>query len=422
MGTNSVWFSNFIEFMRSFPILAVLAITSMALPLRGAPAVIISLDSVAKRIQAHNPDLAAARMRIREALGRVSQSGRLANPELETLVENNARFREGRLQMEFSQRFPVTDRLRLEKEISLTELKASEAEVREVERQLVATAREQIVKLLALRHQRELLESQSANASELARTLADIAGRGEGSALDAGQAKLEGAGLGIEAAGIKAGEIELIGQLKALLGMRLGEPLSVTGVLPDPVLPTGGGNFSDRPDLQAAKLQSTAAAQEVALEQTRKYEDVEGGIFAAVERSEDVPKGYDNEGIVGLRVKIPLPLWNQNTGAVEQARAKQQRHELETVALARGIQQEADAALAEMKQWQAVIQQISLELMPVADEQIKMTETLYQEGRGDFQSVLRTRGKRLELAAARIDALRGFHLARVRHESAFAKY
>ena len=67
----------------------------------------------------------------------MNQAGRLSNPDLETSFESNSDFREGKFEIDFSQRFPVTDRLQLEKDVSLTELKASEAEVREVERQIV---------------------------------------------------------------------------------------------------------------------------------------------------------------------------------------------------------------------------------------------------------------------------------------------
>jgi len=59
--------------------------------------------------------------------------------------------------------------------------------------------------------------------------------------------------------------------------------------------------------------------------------------------------------------------------------------------------------------------------MPLAEEQRTLAETTYRNGQGEIQSVLRTREKRLQLAVARLDALREFHLARVRHETALAK-
>lgn len=397
---------------------ALLALATMAIPLRAEPAVVVSLASVGHRIRAQNPDLAAARLRIQEAVGRMNQSGRLANPELETSLEHNPRFREGKLEVGLSQRFPVTGRLQLEKDVSLTELKAAEAEVREVERHLTGQARQAVVKVLASRQRRELLREQSGVSGDFAKFLSDIAAKGEGSPLDAGQAKLEAASLAMEMRQLDAAESALVGELKPLLGMRPGEALSIGGTLPDAILPGTGADPSRRPDFQAAKLDALAARQGVALEQARRYDDVEGGIFTGVERTEDVPAGYENEAIVGLRFKVALPFWNKNEGAIQEAEAKQQRKEKEAIALSRTIRLEAETARNEMREWAKMIAEINDTLLPLADEQAAFAETTFRNGQGEIQSVLRSREKRLQLAAARLDALREFHLARVRHETA----
>ena len=400
---------------------ALLALATMAIPLRAEPAVVVSLSSIGGRIRAKNPDLAAARLRIQEALGRMNQSGRLANPELETGLEHNSRFREGKFEIGVSQRFPITDRLRLEKDVSFTELKSAEAEVREVERQFTGQAREAVVKVLASGQRRELLREQSAVSKQFADFLSEAAEKGEGSPLDAGQAKLEATSLSMEIRQLDASETALLGELKPLLGMRPGEALSIGGTLPEATLPGTAADPSRRPDFQAAKLGALAAAQGVALEQARRYDDVEGGIFAGAERTEDAPEGYQNEAIAGVRFKIALPFWNKNEGAIQEAEAKKIRKEMEAVALGRGIRLEAEAARAEMQEWAKMIAEINDTLLPLADEQTKLAEDAYRNAQGEIQSVLRSREKRLQLAAAKLDALREFHLARVRHETALAK-
>jgi cobalt-zinc-cadmium efflux system outer membrane protein len=397
---------------------AILACSLTAHPLHAESAVVVSLASIGDRIHAQNPDLAAARLRIQEALGRMNQAGRLKNPEFESGFEQNSRFREGRVEIGISQRFPVTSRLKLEKDVSLTELKAAEAEVRDIERKLTGQAREIVVKILANRKRRELLREQSKVSGEFALFLSEIAAKGEGSPLDAGQAKLEAASFTMELRQLDAGETGLHGELKPLLGMRPGESLSVGGTLPELSLPGQNADPSRRPDFEAAKLDAFGAAQGVALEQARRYDDVEGGIFAGAERTEDAPNGYDNEAIIGLKFKVALPFWNKNDGAIQEAEAKQQRKEMEAVALVRNIRLEAEAAHAEMREWAKMIAEINDTLLPLADEQAALAETTFRKGQGEIQSVLRSREKRLQLAAARLDALREFHLARVRYETA----
>ncbi len=407
--------------MSKFHLIALSVCALMAHPVSAEPSVIVTLESVGGRIRAQNPDLAAARLRIKEALGRMNQAGRLSNPEIESAIEHNSRFREGKFEIGLSQRFPVTDRLRLEKDVTLSELKASEAEVREVERQLVGQARVLVVKLLSTRQRRELLREQTAVSKEFSDFLSNIVAKGEGSALDAGQAKLETTSLAMEIRQLDASETALAGELKPLLGMRPGESLNVSGVLPAPFLRAIPVDPFNRPDFQAAKLNAQVAAQGVALEQARRYDDVEGGLFAAAERTEDAPDGYENEAIIGLRFKMALPFWNKNEGNIQEAEARKDRKEMEVVALGRGIHLEAEAARAEMAEWKRLIDEIDETLLPLAAEQTKLAEDSYRNGQGEIQSVLRSREKRLQLSAAKLDALREFHLARVRLETSLGQ-
>src|SRR5262245_54871871 len=81
-----------------------------------------TVDAAADYAIKHNPVLAAARLRIEEARGRLQQSGRLSNPELELDFVRNTMGREGELGVSLMQRFPLTARLRHEKAVSRGEL------------------------------------------------------------------------------------------------------------------------------------------------------------------------------------------------------------------------------------------------------------------------------------------------------------
>ncbi|MBN8457360.1 MAG: hypothetical protein J0M04_05915 [Verrucomicrobia bacterium] len=56
--------------------------------IRAESSLVLTLDLLANRIHRQNPDLAAARVSIQAALGRVRQAGRLANPELQLPIEH----------------------------------------------------------------------------------------------------------------------------------------------------------------------------------------------------------------------------------------------------------------------------------------------------------------------------------------------
>lgn len=386
--------------------------------LSAAPAVVVTTETLAARIRAQNPDLVAARWRISEAWGRVRDSGRPENPRVETSFQHNRAFREGALEVGFFQRFPVTDRLTREKEISLAEVKAAELEVRGAEQKLIADARAGFIEVLANRQRRELYLQQSALTEQLAKSISEAAAKGEGSLLDAGQARVDAMQSTAEVRQLEAqGEVAL-GALKAMLGIRPDENLVVSGKLGMAHIPGVSRDPSRRADYQLARLESEIAAKSADLERAKRYEDWEAGAFVAGERSEDAPSGYENETMVGIKLSIPLPFWNRNEGKIEEADARRNRKLSETKASALKIGNEADAALSEMRQWSGLISEIETNLLPLATRQAADTEAAWRNGQADFQAVLRSRAQRLQLSVSKLDALRDFHLARARHQAA----
>ncbi|MFV0338175.1 MAG: TolC family protein, partial [Chthoniobacterales bacterium] len=83
----------------------------------------------------NNPKLRAARQILKIAEARHLGSGRLSNPSIESTVAGGDRF-EGRIELGLTQQFPLTNRLRLEKEISALELEAAKWEIAKAEREL----------------------------------------------------------------------------------------------------------------------------------------------------------------------------------------------------------------------------------------------------------------------------------------------
>lgn len=382
---------------------------------------VISYDTLPDRIRNHNPDLGAARFRINEALGLLKQAGRLDNPALRIEAGNNDTFQERSLTLGFSQKFPVTDRLRLEKKISRMDVFTATAEVHDMERQLVAEARKALIDYLALRRRAELLQKQLKVSENFSAEVKTLAAKGEASAIDAGQTRLDAFRFGTELRELTAREKEINGVLKPLLGMELDEPLLVGGDLEKMTLAALPVNLDRRGDVRAAKSEIATAATGVELEQARRHADIEAGIFAGLERTEDAPEGFDNEGIIGFGITIPLPLWDKNEGNIEAAQAKVSRKQAELAALQKNILHRAQAAREEMIGWAAVIREIDATLAAEADEQTELAEATYRQGLTDLLTVLRVREQKFQLQTTRLTALKNFHLARAAYESALGR-
>lgn len=402
--------------MHSFRFLvAVCHLTVLMLDARGVE--IVTPQSIPQRVRTHNPGLAAARLTIDEAIGRMHQAGRLENPELQVGPSYNTASAERGIEVTLRQQFPVTDRLRLEKDLGAREVESARQEIREVENRLIGDANAAMVRLLAARQRRALLDQQMALARALADHLAALAQRGEASALDAGQARLEASRLTSESRRRAVDEQQAMGALKPLIGIKPGEAVSVVGALPGVASPAAVAS-SARPALEVARLAVLGAQQNAQLERSKRTGDLTAGFVAAVDRNLDEPSGARNEGWVGLQLSIPLPFWDRRAGQIEAADARAERMRREVVALERQFALEAETARAEMHEWGRLVADIDTTLLPQADAQLGQVEQAWRLGQTDLANVMRSREQRLNLAVSRLEALEQHHLARVRHATA----
>lgn len=381
-------------------------------------AVTLSIERTPAYALAHNPSLAAARLRIDQARGRVLGAGRLANPELEIDFSQNVRTPERSFGVAFIQRFPLTARLRLEKAVSQAQLAAADAEVRDAERKLAAEASAAAVKYLAVRAQRELRRQQLANSRDQTEFISRRVAAGEASAVELAQVDLEGQQLTVEMLQLDAARAALEGELRSLLGVPAAEAVEISGALATPgTLPAPGASGEGRADLRAARHAADAARESVGLAKAQRWEDVGVGLTAAGERTEDAPEGLSTDYFLGLKLSMPLPIWNRNQGGIAEASAAAARADQEAEAIAFNIRSEAEAARGEMAALARLVGEMDDLLLPNAAQVEDQLRASYGTGQTPLTEVLRARARRLELAQRRVDALRDYHLARVRYDA-----
>jgi outer membrane protein, heavy metal efflux system len=381
-------------------------------------AVTLSLENTPAYAVRNNPDLKAAQLRIDEARARVLGAGRLQNPELDFGFTQNVRHPERTFEAGFTQRFPVTARLRIEKQVTRAQLAAAEAEVRDAQRKIAAEARAAAIKYVALASQWETREAQLANTREQAEFITKRVAAGEASAVDAIQTDLEVEQLRVEIAKLKQEAVAVAGQLRVILGVGA-DDVKITGKLPAPgPVPAKGTRVVDRPDLEAAGHQVSAARAQLDLARAKKWDDVGAGLTASAERSEDAPDGFSNDYFLGFRVSVPLPIWDKNEGPIAEAQATAERATKERSALATTIRAEVESARSEMAALAALVAEMDANLLPKASALEEQIRNAYTAGQTPVIEVLRARARRLELTQRRIDALRDYHLAKARWDAA----
>ncbi len=383
-----------------------------------AGSVTLSVEGSADYALKHNLTLAAARLRIEEGRGRLQQSGRLSNPELELDFTRNTRGPEGSSGMALTQRFPLTARLRHDKAVSRAELAAAEAEVRDAERKLSVEVRSRAVKLLALAGQRELRAKQIGNSRELLGFLLNRVQSGEAPAVDASQVELESQQIELESLMLAADEAVLRGELRPLLGIASDEGVRIIGELAAPKAIPAAREIAGRPDVLAAESRAEAARWLVQGQRARRWEDFGIGASYSRERVLDVPEPVGTEQRIGVRFTFPLPLWNNNAGRIREAEAASARAAKEVEATKQGANAEVTAALGAMSAYAKLISELDDKVLPTAMRIEEQLRNNFSAGQTPLTDVLRARTRRLELQRQRLNALLDYQLARIRHSAA----
>lgn len=366
----------------------------------------------------HNPSLLAARLGIEEARGRLEKSGRLSNPELELEFNRNTRGSESATRVALLQRFPLTGRLRYEKAVSRALLAAAEFEFHEAERKLAAEVSGICVKLLVLREQRTLRSTQLENLQELARFQRKAAEAGEGSPTEALQVELEVRQMEIDRLQLAADEAVFLGEFRILLGSSVGESPVVEGRLPSPSAPASSLWTDRRPDVLAAQARADAARFSVKEQQARRVDDAGAGLSYGRARTIDAPNPIATDRVIGFRVTLPLPLWNSNTGGVYAAGATAARAQKELAAALLAASGETEAARQAMEAYAKIFTALDASALPQAAQLEEQLRASHARGQTPLIEVLRMRFRRLELQRQRLEVLREYHLARIRHLSA----
>ena len=380
----------------------------------------VTLENIRQEVVSKHPELRAARLMIGEAKGRHLGAGRLMNPEVEVNGRRMTMGREGGIGVGVMQKFPVSARLRLEKAVTAAQLAAAEAEVADKQRMLIAEAESMVVKILAMRAEVGIQESQATLAEKLTDIATARAAANE-SAIDAGQMRLE-ARQQRNSIVKRQAEIAAMNELlKPMLGLTANDELEVAGALPEAKAPGRAMPNDARPDIQAALHRVNAAGQSVDLAKARQWEDISAGVMVDRGRRMDEPMGLQNETMIGVKVSIPLPLWNKNQGEIVETTAMRAQAEAEVHALRLKAGSEVASAQKEMERLLPFITENTTQLLPLARQQIERVRETYTNNKASLQDLLRARDQLLKVEMDRVNALRDFHLARVRWKSALGQ-
>ena len=357
-----------------------------------------------------NKELAAARFLIKEAEGRARGAGILANPELEAEVAAGQDF-EGRVVAGIMQRFPLTGRLRLERKLSDLDVQMARLEVREKEWQLTLAVRKAFCDLAAAREALAISSRQAELAEALTKTVAGAVDDGFRSKLDLQEAKLSASNLQTKAESLRGLEIEATARLSEWLGLPVDTYFTLNQKLSLPRFVPASRPAGMRADLELAEMALRSGEAHVSLSKATSWDDVGVGVFVEGERFRDDPTGIEPEALAGLKLSIPLPLWQNGSGKVTEKEAARKSMGARLESLRFTVQNQILLTHRVMSLRFRSATEFGAKVLPTANEHVRECEGAYARGEVELQAVFRARDRLTEIELSDLEARKAYFLA-----------
>ncbi len=366
----------------------------------------------------NNPELSVAALEIERAKSRLRWAGRLENPELE-LSSSTDQFGlnedEGEIEIAFSQRFPVTSRLRDEKTARKHDVELAEIEFAIRQRQLAYEVDKAALMLLAAERKVQLQSKLIELNREIVTFMTSRVKLGEISALDATQASLNGQLLDQELGTARAAITSARSRLQQLLGVDPDSSVSISDSLvlsqdpPDSSIDLNAV-LQNRPDYASLLTLSDLGRAQLGLAMAQRWDDIAVKIFVTRELAQDAPEGLERNTFAGIGLSIPLPLRNRNEQAIEEAKI-----EIEKARRARGakmfeIHSELRAALKAREAAHELSLSAGGEALELAKKNFIDFKAAQQTGQASLLQVQQAQTQLLQLENSALEFQTNYHI------------
>jgi cobalt-zinc-cadmium efflux system outer membrane protein len=398
---NTFWLSG-----RILPVLVV-----VCGPLYPAWGSELSMEGAVQAALMGNRDLAAARFAVKKAEGRLRQAGLLPNPEIEFngfsdfITSGDG---EGEFIIGLHQVLPLTARLPLAREVSRVGVAEALREVRNHERLLIARVQELYVRTQAARRRSVAAGEAREDAAASSGLAATRLTAGQGTLAESALARVDEQRWGTVATSAATEAETLLLDLKTAAGMPAGAPLALTQTLESAVddlrARAGLSRATYRPDVELALLGMDRGGAETRLAQASAWEGIRVGVEYMQDRGVDAPGGIDTGHFLGVKVSLPLPVWDRKTGEIDVARATEEERTARVRALELEVGNDISAASRRVSLLEDQWRRYGRDTQPVIDDASREMVQGFEQGRVEARDLLlvRAQSTTLQVEATRI--------------------
>ncbi len=359
-------------------------------PLQGT-----SSSDLVRRALASNGELAAARLEIERARGRLRQAGLRPNPTLD-IEQTTGRFTGARGESEISVGLAVPLELggkrRRRIELAQAEFQAAEAVVADRERRLTNEVRVLYVEALASLRELGTLEELNNLDLQTTRFVQARVNEGDTAPIELNQLRVEVDRLRSRRALVEGRLQATLLRLKSLTGLPPAELLRLREDISAPLLPTPPTSVEaaidialrTRPDLRFARLNEEVAQAGLRLARAQGVPDVTPFTRYSYGRSvfDDTPVGVlrDRDNLLTFGVSVGIPVFHRNQGGKAEAAAAITQGERRREFLEAVVRSEVQSAYARYEAASAAVTTFEQGVIPRSTENIRTIRAAYQIG------------------------------------------
>ncbi len=378
----------------------------------------INLNEAIEIALEQNLELAAKRKRLDHADAKLKKASLLfpSNPKIETEIgsRNSSEDRHTDYNVSLSQEVEVFGQRRKRLEVAQKNIEGITFHIKDAEREIIANVKSIFFQALTIQ---EVVKLQY-QAADIFKRLRDATQErykaGAIASLELNSIQIQYGLVKQQLNRAKNDFQKKLTELKLLLSLKKDKPLNIIGDLSykpiqlnlDDLLTSA---FKHRPDLKASEFEKERATSEIALRKVEIIPNPElSGFFNREEGSDD---------IVGGKISISIPIWDRKQSELKRARTAKDIAEINIENKYLQIENEINSAY---HSFIAAVQSINIfdnEIIPQVDENLKLNEVSYSEGKINFINFLTVQNNLIETKAIYLNTLLNYKKAIINLET-----
>nr|WP_223913273.1 TolC family protein [Geobacter sp. AOG1] len=218
-------------------------------------------------------------------------------------------------------------------------------------------------------------------------------------------------------------------RLSTLMGLPAGESPALAGNL-DADVPMATSLLDlkrlageSRPDLKALETEKSRGEADITLARAEGVPNLTAGLFYSHERRADatgVGEEKVRDNLLGIRLSLPLPLFDRNQAGVQEARTRRSSTENRLLAATRNVERDVETAYARYQNSEKVLSLYKATIIPQLEENLQLTQEAYRLGEVGILAVIQEQKKFFEVSEGYLTALHDRRTALVKLEAAVA--